>query len=335
MSVDTIDAAQRDRLADALQRVLADRPELELLEVEPLGAGWETDLFRVAICFEGAAGATEEQWVLRRYYGSGHQEHAARDFKLLQRLQRLNIPVPLVLQVVDEAAEPGSSLIVMEHIAGPNLRHRLTDAPAAHVVQELDRMAELLAAIHRAPWQRALPQAAPVSPAGALQGMQATVERFELAEFEPQLTWLEQRQPEITEPPVLLHNDFHPENLLLREAELVAIDWSFAAVGDYRMDLAWTVLLVDTMLGEQFRQPMLRSYQRQRGSQVEHFEYFEALKLASRMLTILTWLDERVEIPVHRITRSALRGQYKIHVLNPYRRLKHITGLHLPSIEAL
>lgn len=335
MNAAQIDAAQRERLAAALQSSLPTRPGLELLELAPLGTGWETDLYRVAVRFGAPATPTDEHWVLRQYYGTDHHQRATRDFQLLQRLQRLDISVPVVLQVIENGTKPGSSTIVMEHVAGPNLRQRLADLPDEAILAAIDSMAELLAQIHRAPWRQALPAAAPVSPGAALQGMRATVERFQLAEFEPHLAWLEQSPPQIAEPPVLLHNDFHPENLLRREAELVAIDWSFAAVGDYRMDLAWTVLLVGTMLGERFRQPMLRSYEQQRRSPVEHFEYFEALMLGSRLLTILTWLDERVEIPVHRLTRRSLRGDYKIHVLNPYRRLVQVTGLELPSIEAL
>ena len=68
---------------------------------------------------------------------------------------------------------------------------------------------------------------------------------------------------------------------------------------------------------------------------MEYLEYFEAVKFSERMLTIATWLDESVVIPVKKITREAIRGEYKIHVLNVYARLKEVTGLELPTIENL
>ncbi len=54
-----------------------------------------------------------------------------------------------------------------------------------------------------------------------------------------------------------------------------------------------------------------------------------------RMLTIATWLDEAVEIQIPRITKQAFRADYKVHVLNLYRRLKEITGLEIRTIEEL
>ena len=53
------------------------------------------------------------------------------------------------------------------------------------------------------------------------------------------------------------------------------------------------------------------------------------------MLTIATWLDKSVTIPVPKITRDAIRGDYKIHVLNVYRRLKQILAYSLPTFENL
>ncbi len=332
MSAAAVDARQRERLATELRHNLSDRPGLQVLELEPLGAGWETDLYRVGIRFDAPSGPAEQQLALRLYRGLASHDRAVKEFKLLQNLIRLRIPVAAVIQVIHQ---PDASFIVMEHLPEANLRERLADASDSQILGQLDRMAALLVQIHRTRWQQALPHTAPQSPDELLREMHRTAERYQLHEFEPHLTWLDHRRPQVTDRPVLLHNDFHPENLLVRDGALVAIDWSFAAVGDYRMDLAWTVLLVGTMLGERFRHPMLQSYQLHRGAPVQHFEYFEVLKLGSRMLTILTWLDKRVEIPVHRITRKALHGEYKIHVLNPYRRLVELTGLELPSIEAL
>jgi hypothetical protein len=78
---------------------------------------------------------------------------------------------------------------------------------------------------------------------------------------------------------------------------------------------------------------MLEAYERAVGTPIENFEYFEAIKLTMRMITIATWLEEDVEIPVPRITKQALRGEYRVHLLNPYLRLKEITGIEIQLIE--
>lgn len=328
--------AQRQQLAAFLQQMLNERRGLRLRELEPLGNGWETDLLAVSIEFDAPDGVVDEQLVVRLYHGSGHQQHARREFQLMQRVRRLGVPVPRMIGLADPYSPFESSFIVMERIKGQDLRERLNGEPEEQIEHQLDRAAALLVRIHQLPWAQALPEAAPESTSAVLRGLRETVERFQMAEFRPHLNWLEQRQPrDHGNGPVLLHNDYHPENLLLQDGELIVIDWSFAAVGDYRMDLAWTVLLVGTMLGERYRRPMLHSYQRHAGRPVDSFEYFEALKLGMRVLTLLTWLEEATPIPIHRITPDAMRGDYKMHVLNPYRRLKQITGLELAAFERL
>ncbi len=52
-------------------------------------------------------------------------------------------------------------------------------------------------------------------------------------------------------------------------------------------------------------------------------------------MTIAVWLDENVQIPVRKITRAAIRNEYKVHVLNVYRRFSEITKLRIPLIESL
>jgi aminoglycoside phosphotransferase (APT) family kinase protein len=171
-----------------------------------------------------------------------------------------------------------------------------------------------------------------------LAAMKQLTARYNLQEFGPLISWLEERiglgrNTELC----VLHGDFHPQNILLSQSsgELLVIDWSFADIGDYRLDLAWTALQMDVMVGPQYRGELVKSYEKLAGKAVENLEYFEAVKFSERMLTIATWLDESVVIPVKKITREAIRGEYKIHVLNVYARLKEVTGLELPTIENL
>ena len=152
------------------------------------------------------------------------------------------------------------------------------------------------------------------------------------------MNWLEERveQGASTEY-CLMHNDYHPQNLMLssKDHQLTILDWSFVEIGDFRLELAWSALLFGVMFGEQYRLPLMEFYEEIRGRPIQHFKYFEVLKLTQRMLTIATWLDKSVTIPVPKITRDAIRGDYKIHVLNVYRRLKQILAYSLPTFENL
>lgn len=260
----------------------------------------------------------------------------------MQLLGERGIPVPRVLLLALDDSPLGNAFVVMEYISGPTLHQVLSQAAESESRDLIRRMTALQLATHRLPWEGLVepPLAADQRPEELtpqlLAEMQEAIRRYQLKEFEPYLRWLEDhRQQGAVSRLSLIHNDYHPENLLVHNGELVVIDWAFAEASDYRLDLAWTSMLVEAMLGESSRAMLLECYEQLAESEVECFQYFEVLKLTQRMVTIATWMDERVQIPVYRITRQAIRGEYKVHVLNPYRRLKQITGLRLPSIEAL
>ena len=119
------------------------------------------------------------------------------------------------------------------------------------------------------------------------------------------------------------------------DGQLVVLDWSFADIGDFRLDLAWSALLVGVTAGERYRDVLIQRYQAVSGLDVENFSYFEVLKLGARLITIALWLEESVVIPVSKITKQAIRSEYRVHVLNVYNRVKEITLLPIPLFEGL
>lgn len=328
-----------DQLSAYLASHLPGGEDFAIQHASEIGTGWETDLYLV----EGeASNQRVAPVVLRLYRGPQQQEQATREFRLMQLLGERGIPVPRVLLLALDDSPLGDAFVVMEYVRGPTLRQVFSQATESESRDLIRRMTALQLAIHHLPWQGLVesPLAADQGPEDVtsqmLSEMQETIRRYGLNEFEPHLRWLDDRRQQGAVIQIsLIHNDYHPENLLVHNGELVVIDWAFAEASDYRLDLAWTTMLVGAMLGESHRALVLECYEQLDESEVECFQFFEVLKLTQRMLTIATWMDKRVQIPVHRITRQAIRGEYRVHVLNPYRRLRQITGLRLPSIEAL
>lgn len=335
------DAAQ-ERLAEFLGRQYPELKALQVLELSEFGEGWETDLYRLRLTGTRSGKPSPLGLVLRLYKGSDALEKARKEFSLMTGVTPFGIPTPRVDALVTDLSILEHPFIVMEHIQGGTLEVRIR---TEGVSQWLDPMMQVLARIHAIPWEELitepegpLPQSdEPLAFIGSLLGeMDRTIDRYGLTDFGPTKNWLHEREAlGAATAPALIHNDYHPQNILIKEDELVIIDWSFAEISDYRMDLAWSVLLIGVLAGHEHRSAMLEAYERAAGSPVENFEYFEALKFTMRMLTIATWLDEAVEVPVPRITKQAIRGDYKVHVLNPYRRLKEITGLEIRTIEEL
>lgn len=332
---------------DRLARYFHDRyPSARILDWQEIGEGWETDLFAFSLQHGPGDATRSEQLVIRLFHNPDRLSRAQKEFQIMQAMHRLQIPVPEVHSLVAGDESPlRDPFIVMEQVRGPSLAQRFHESSGAERDRLMRQMAAVLLRIHRVDWKQLFPESD--APPGhqsdslayvnsVLAEMRATVARAGLSDFVPMLSWLEdRRQLGASHELCVLHNDFHPDNILMDDDRMVVLDWSFAAVGDYRMDLAWSALLFGVMLGERNRIPMLRTYEQLAGSPAKNFEYFEALKLAMRMVTIGSWLDESAEIPVHKITREAIRGEYKVHILNPYRRLKQITGIPLPRIEDL
>ena len=323
------------------------RIQPSISDVEEISGGWETNIFSLRIHSKVSGAHTSDNLILRFFPGTNGATQAQKEFLVMQRLRELVLPVPKVELLVSENSPFGMPFIVMEKILGHTLANELQGASEEKIIHWIRSSAALLHQLHQIPWQEVIRNNSvhesmekdPLAHVNSkLTDMIRTINRFQLIEFEPFLHWLQERvEYGASTELCLMHNDFHPQNLMLspNNDQLTILDWSFAEIGDYRLELAWSVLLYGVQIGEEYRAPLLQTYEQYWGRPIDHFEYFEVLKFTDRMLTIATWLDERVTIPVEKITKDALRGDYKIHVLNVYRRLKQILGFSLPTIENL
>lgn len=321
--------------------------QLSISDVEEISGGWETNIFSLRIHSQASGTFTSDDLILRFFPGRSGAAQAQKEFHLMQRLRELVLPVPKVELLVSENSPFGMPFIVMEKILGHTLASELQGASDEKIIRWIRSSATLLHQLHQIPWQEVIrntyaQESIKKDPLGfvssKLTDMKRTINRFQLIEFEPFLHWLQERvEYGASTEFCLMHNDYHPQNLMLspNDDQLTILDWSFAEIGDYRLELAWSVLLYGVLFGEGYRAPLLQYYEQSQGKPIDHFEYFEVLKFTDRMLTIATWLDERVTIPVEKITKEALRGDYKIHITNVYRRLKQILGFSLPTIENL
>lgn len=334
-----IDSGAKSELVALLNQERGTRTYLGVRAEDDLPSGWETYLHGLVVTYEQHGRVRREALVLRCHDGPEAEQRAAREHKVMRRVAEMGVPVPKVRLRLPSGAPFRFPCLVMERVEGGTAHERLQGATPAEVRAQLKELLEPLARLHRLEWRRVLPEVPEVVGAEArIQALQAAAERFEFSEFRPLLEWLRQHMPGDVEPRLsICHNDYHPQNLIVRESgnDLVVLDWSFAEVGDFRLDLAWSVLLFGAMLGRRFRGDVIETYRELSGRNLDDFEFYEALKLTQRMLTLASWLDEAVDIPVGKITPGAMRGDYKVHVLNVYQRLVELTGVRLPMFEAL
>jgi len=187
-------------------------PGSRLLRSWPLQGGISARTTGLAI--EMPAGEIT-QWVLRQHGALTLELNpriAAAEYRLLQILHAAGVPVPAPHYLEPTGALLGSPCIVVDYIEGQS------GIPAAGREHYLEQLASWLARIH----------AIDASAMGFLP-------RRDLDPAQ-QVGPVAQANP-----PVLLHGDFWPGNVILRDGEVVGvIDWEDAAIGDPLADLAST-----------------------------------------------------------------------------------------------
>ncbi|MFQ5968210.1 MAG: phosphotransferase family protein [Acidimicrobiia bacterium] len=331
-----------------LERLLAaeSAKNLRVFDRGEITEGWETRIHAFAVGYVVDGEERSQEFILRLFPGVRGAAQAVKEFAVMKQVARWGVPAPRVDFVVTEETPFGDPFIVMERVRGESMADVLEGAPEREVLRLVGAMVDPLVRLHEMPPNELFP-ARPgaitndepvtfVPP--ELADMRAAVDRYELRDFELLLRWLEVRREEGAPGyTCVLHNDYHPLNMVVREGdgELIILDWSFADAGDFRLDLAWSALLLGVMAGERYREVLIERYEDISGRNVENFSYFEVLKLAARLITIALWLDESAVIPVSRITKQAIRNEYKVHVLNVYDRVKEITELQVPLFEGL
>jgi len=138
----------------------------------------------------------------------------------------------------------------------------------------------------------------------------------------PLIDWLDARRAAITPDGVsVLHRDFHPLNVMLREdGSPAVIDWGASLVGDYRDDLAWTMLLSSTFGDPASRDIILDGYSTVSTREVEDIEFFEVMAILRRLSDLTISLRSGAEemgmrpgaVEMMRAAKGHIQGVYDL-----------------------
>ncbi len=323
-------------LENVLRRDHPSRKKVQVHNLTEIEGGWETSVYSFELTYQDTGGPVSEKLVLKVHPGPLGASQAAGEYYVMRAISDRGVRVPAVVLQVDDAPGFGGSIVIMERVAGRDLKSALSTS-----LDLIPGMARQLVRLHQLSPQVVSEETGVlvardgfVAPDPA--ALEDAVHRFGLTDFRSLLQWFNGTSP-TTVAPSVLHNDFHPENIIVPHggSGLVIIDWSHAGIGDPRTDLAWSAFWTGVMSGRRARSELVTAYGELSGGEIPDLEYFEALTLGARLLTIATWLQGSVEPPVPKITREAIRGQYKPTVLTVYHRLEAITGVRIPELERL
>jgi aminoglycoside phosphotransferase (APT) family kinase protein len=105
-------------------------------------------------------------------------------------------------------------------------------------------MARLQVRLHRLPVEGCPLPSDPPLVDRQLAAARRDIERFQLPGLEAPYRWLDDNRRVVRSEEVsVLHNDFHPLNIMIEGDRMFVLDWTDAAVGDRHHDLARTLAL--------------------------------------------------------------------------------------------
>jgi len=232
-SVDEIET----RFFNYLSKIMGDFTVVEHLEAMP--GGNEAYLYRFRV---SGIEDYDSRLVLRLFPSYNHEETANWQAMIHNLVREEGLPVPQVYLTTSDTSILGGSFLVMDYVEGEAIDPGVD--PSVLILT-----AKTQAMLH-------LKDGKKISEKIIAQGHSAGSHNYDgrinwlvnHAEEYPNIgaavKWLIENRPDEPETPSVIHGDFHPMNLLVKDGEVNAIlDWSGFMVGDPMYGLGWTKAL--------------------------------------------------------------------------------------------
>jgi aminoglycoside phosphotransferase (APT) family kinase protein len=230
-------------IRSALEGFLAARfGDIEITDgPDRFGSGMDTYVYAIRL-----RGSLPDGWLdplVLRVFPTPAQKDKARCEAAAQTFAAdsgISTPRPLLVEL---AWEPyGLPFMIMERAPGAQLVDRFKNP--MQLRSAISAMADLHVRLHTVPTEGCpLPYESPLVDRW-LAPAKENVEKFRPPGLDEPLRWLDQNADLVRdEEPVLVHNDFHPLNLLADGDRLTLLDWSNATLGDRHSDVARTLAL--------------------------------------------------------------------------------------------
>jgi aminoglycoside phosphotransferase (APT) family kinase protein len=241
----TFDPAATEPLRTALEAHLASQGGALRVPRAPERIGNGLDTYIYSFNAEGAG--PPDSWasplILRVYPAVSQSEKARREFAVQQFAIDRGFPAPRPLLLDDAGAALGLPFMIMERVPGVPLLDRMKNPLALSGV--IRAMADLHVRLHQLPVEGCPLPSSPPLVNRQLADIERDLQKFGIDHLSAEYRWLQTNGFVVEdEEPVLLHNDFHPLNIMIdTDGRMTLLDWSDAALGDRHHDLARTLAL--------------------------------------------------------------------------------------------
>ncbi len=308
-----------------------------------IAEGWETEIYSFVLTHKPEKSRTHKDLILRVYPGEDALQKSEKEFHVMNQLYKMGFPVPELFTLEKDTSFLGNPFVIMEYIKGKSMWSVLAESSTQKTQELLTLFCALFRDLHTLSWE---PFAADPSlyaekdPYAWIDRWLTIAEKYvddcKKSEFNPVVDWLDERKFNVPcERLSITHGDYHPHNVLLQNDEAFVIDWGGADISDFRMDLAWTLLLASSYGNPEYRDIILSEYERIAGFKIQQIEYFDVLACLKRLFTISVSLAEGAAKLGMRPGAEAAMKQNVEHIKRVYALLLKSTGIQIPEIEAL
>ena len=329
------------KISEYYSKLYPDREGQRVSEVEDITSGWEAQLLIYVVEHIEAGQTVREERVIRLFQGHQASQKATGEFGLLSRLYATGFPVPEVFHVESDASALGGPFIVMEMVRGRNLSDVLTKVSKEEAERLMMEFTRIWVDLHGLEGPLIIPGIPEGDTNRYLDDLLAMangiIRDLDVGWFKPVIDWLEAHRDDITSEKLsVIHMDYHTQNVMVRDdGRLVVLDWTQATPGDYRADLAWTMLLMSTYGPSEMRDIILERYERVSGKETRDIEFFDVIATARRLLSVATSLSMGAEQLGMRSGAEEMMKGDSGHLHKVYERFKQRTSIKLPEFERI
>ena len=309
-------------------------------KVTSLAKGWETELFSFVYTYKEELEVVVQNLILRIYPGFNLENKIKWEFDVLTSLFKAEYPVPEthILELNTDFFE--YPFIIMDTIIGIDMG----ECFESDLQKNLVILSELFVELHNLDCKiipTDLDKNESLAPVEliirSINKIEKIIEELQIQDLYPLLKWLRRNKDEVNfERISILHNDFHPHNILLSEkGKAYVIDWPACSIGDYRQDLGWTLLLVGAYSSRELRDLVLKNYEDVLGSKVEDIEYFEILAATRRIMDMVNFFGHSPEEAGIRNEALEQIKETVFHLEYISSFVKEVTGISIPIFDDL
>ena len=316
------------------------RQNQTISDVKEITDGWETKLYKYTVNYILNENPVSDHQVIRIFSDHGGPT-SEKEFQVMMKLGEQRYPVPEVFHNDSTGDVINKPFIIMEYLSGNTMNYRYDNVSDSEREELYRQMITLMVDLHRINVSKVFPDNKLSDTDEFFDFMFNQIdERIAWTKLDwvyPIVDWLQERRNDVkTHELSVLHGDFHGRNIMFRgDGTPAVIDWSGSNVGDYRFDLAWTIILFSTFGGSFFRDLLLNMYSDVSEVEIKDIEYFEVLGCAVRFVIVFSSFLNKPDEMGLRSKSNKMTTVISDHLLKVYDMLVKRTGLRLPEFEKI